>query len=78
MLNMIHINCNIIDTQENDRGKNCSTNRAICQGSRHGQHYTNMIQEADRAKKCYVNTDSFSKFDNGDKPMVINKESNTI
>ena len=31
------------------------------------------MQEADRAEKCYANTDSISKFDNKDMPMVIDK-----
>ena len=69
MLNIININCNTIDTHENDRADNCRTNTAICQGSRH-EHYTNMIQEAERAKKCYANADSISKFKNKDKSSV--------
>ena len=52
-------------------------NTAICQGSRHEQPYTNRMQEADRAEKCYANTDNISKFDNKYKPMVIDKEPNT-
>ena len=78
MVNNIHINCNIIDTQETDRANNCNTNAATCQGSRPEQHYTNMMQEADRIKKCYTNTDNISNFNNTDKQMVIDKESNTI
>ena len=77
-LKTVHIYCNIICTSETDRTKKCSTNTAICQGSRHKQNYMNMMQEADRAKKCYGNTDNISKLDNKDKPMVINKEPNTI
>ena len=42
-VNFININCNTIDTQETDRTCNCSTNTAIHQGSRHEQHYTNMM-----------------------------------
>ena len=37
-LNIIHINCNTIDTQEMDRTNYCSTNMAIHKGSRHEQH----------------------------------------
>ena len=37
-----------------------------------------MMQEADKAKKCYANIDSISKFNNKDKPMVIDKEPNII
>ena len=51
---------------------------AICQNSRHAQHYTNMMQKADRADKCYANTDRISEFENKDKPMVFDKEPNTI
>ena len=78
MLNIITINCNTIDTQETDRAINCIMNTAICEGSRHDQHNTNMMQQADRAEKCYVNTDSISKFDNKDKAIINNKESTTI
>ena len=78
ILNITHINCNTIDAQETDRGYNCSTNTAICQGSRHKQHYTHLMQEADRAGKYYANTDSISKFYIKDKPMVIDKEHNRL
>ena len=78
ILNIIQINCNTIDIQETDTANNCSTNTAICHGSRHEQHYTNMMQEADRAEKWYVNTDSISNFDNKEKPTVTDKECNTI
>ena len=37
-----------------------------------------MMQEVDRGKKCYANSDSISKFDNKDAPMVIYKEPNII
>ena len=70
-LNITLLTCNTTNTQETVRVNNCSTNTAICQGSRHEQHYTNTMQEADRAEKCYANTDNMSKFDNKDKPMVI-------
>ena len=36
------------------------------------------MQEADGAEKCYINTVSISKFDNKDKPMVIDKGPSTI
>ena len=35
-----------------------------------------MIQEADRPKKCYTNTDSNINSDNKDKPMIIDNENN--
>ena len=61
MLNIINIKCTTIDPHETDRANNCSTNTALCQDSRYKQHYTNMVQEADRAEKCNENTDSISK-----------------
>ena len=78
MLNIININCNTIDTHRNDSTNNCCTNTVICQSSRLVQHYTNMMQDADITKKCYANTDSISEFENKDKPMVTDKEPNTI
>ena len=53
-LDILAINYNTIDTQEADRAKKCSTNRANCQGSRCKQHSKNMIQGADRPQKCYT------------------------
>ena len=78
MLNIININCNTIDTHRNDSTDNCGTNTAIPQRSRQVQHNRNMVQDADRAAKCCANIDSFSKFKNKDKPMIIGKEPNTI
>ena len=78
MLNIINLNFNTIDTHRTEIAGYCSTNTVICQSVRHVQHYTNIMQEADRAMKCYANTDSISKFDNKDKPMVTDKEPNTI
>ena len=37
-----------------------------------------MMQEAESDEKCYVTTDTTSKFDNKDRPKVIDKEPNTI
>ena len=78
ILNIIHINCNSIVTHETGKANDFSTNTAICQGSRHKQHYTNIMLEADRAEKCKAKTGSISKFDNKDKPTVTDKESNTM
>ena len=36
------------------------------------------MQGTDRARKCYANTDSISKLENKIKPMVIDKEPDTI
>ena len=37
-----------------------------------------MMQEDERAKKCYGNTDSISKYDNKNKTRITDKEPNTI
>ena len=37
-----------------------------------------MMQKAYRAEKCYANTDSISNFYKRDKPMVTDKDPNTI
>ena len=37
-----------------------------------------MKQETNRAEKCYTNTDSISKSNNKDKPIVNNQLSNTL
>ena len=75
ILNVTDINCNTIDTQETNRADTCSTNTTIYKGSRHEQHYSNMMWEADRAENCYANTDNMSKFNNKDKPIAIDNES---
>ena len=33
-----------------------------------------MMQDADRAKKCYANTESIWKIENKDKPVIIDKD----
>ena len=78
MFNIININCNTIDKHGNHSTNNYSTNTVFCQSARHVQHYKNMMQDSDRAGKCYANADSMSKFENKDKPTVIDKEPNTI
>ena len=77
-LNIIKINCNTIDTDGKDSADNCSTNTAIHHSYKHVQHYTNMMQDVDRAEKSCTNIDAISKFKNKDKTMIINKEPNTI
>ena len=77
-LNIISINFNTINTQETSRVHKCSTKTVICQDSMHGHHYTNIMQEADRAEQCCVSTDTISKFKNKDKSMVIDNEPNKI
>ena len=63
ILNIININCNTIDTYRNGSANNYSITTAICQSSRHVQHYTNMVHNADRAKKGFANTDSISNIE---------------
>ena len=74
MVNIRNMNHNTIDTHKTDRANNYSINTDNSQGSRHEQHYTNMMQEADRAKRCYANLYSISKFNCKDKPMDIDRE----
>ena len=69
-LNIINININTTDTEDGRGTDNCCTNKSTPQSA-------NMMQETDRAEKCYTNTDSISKSNNTDKPMVNNKSSNT-
>ena len=52
ILNNITINFNTIVTKETNKADKCSTNTVIHQDSRHQQHYTNIMQEANRAEKC--------------------------
>ena len=60
---IININCNTIDTHGNDSANNHSTDTAIHQSSKHVQHYTNVMQDVDRAEKSYTNIDTISKFE---------------
>ena len=71
VLNIININIHSIGTEHNGGNDNCCTNKAAA-------HSSDMVQETNRAEKCYINTDSILKSDNTDKPMVNNKLSNTI
>ena len=64
------INIYSIGTEHIGGSDNCCTNSAASES-------TDMMQETDRTENCYTNTDSISKSDNTDKPMVNNKLSNT-
>ena len=75
-LNIITINLNTICTPETDRVDECSKNTTIHQDLRHGQHYTNIMLESNRAKECCVNTNTISKFKNKDKSAVIDNKPN--
>ena len=77
-LDILTINCNTMDTQEVYRANKCSINTGNCQGSRYEQHYTNMMQEAERPQKCYTNTDNISNSDTKDGQMVIDDKNNKI
>ena len=58
-LNIIHINCNMIDTDNIDRVNNCSTNTAIYKGSRHEQHYINMIRKLTELRNAMQHRQNF-------------------
>ena len=77
-LDIITINCNTIDTQAADRTNKCNINKANCQCSRCEQHYKNVMQKADRPKKCHRNTDSISKSNNKYKPVATDNEKSII
>ena len=70
VLNIINININTTDMEDGKGTDNCCMNKATPQSA-------NMMQETDRTEKCYTKTDSISKSDNTDKPMVDNKLPNT-
>ena len=42
------------------------------------EHYTNTMQDVERAEKSCAHIDAISKFENKDKPMVIDRQHNTI
>ena len=73
-LDILTVNCNTIETKEADGAENHKTNTAKCQESTSEKQYINMRQEADTIEKCYTNTDSVSKFDNKDKPLVTDND----
>ena len=70
MLYTINVNIHSIGTEHDGGSDNCCTNKAAA-------HSTDTTQEANKAEKCYTNTDSISKSGNTDKPMINNKLSNT-
>ena len=69
-LNIINIKIHSIGTEHGGGNDNCCKNKATAKG-------TDPMQETNRAEKYYTNTDSISKSDKTDKPMVTNKVSNT-
>ena len=78
MLNIININCNTISMHGNGSTDNYSTNTTTYQSSKYVQHYTHTMQNVDRAVKSCANIDVISKFENKDKPTVIDNEPDTI
>ena len=63
VLNIISIDIHSIGTEYDAGNDNCCTNEVAAQS-------TGMMQETNRAEKCYTNTDSISNPDNTDKAMV--------
>ena len=57
------INCKKVERKETDGPENCKTN---------------MSQEIDVTEEYYKNTENVSKFENGNKPMVTDKDKNNI
>ena len=73
-LDIITINCSSTDTKEAEGAKNHKTKTANCWESTSEEHYINMRKEADTPEKCCTYTDSISKFENNDKPMVTDSD----
>ena len=61
-LNIIKINGNMMIHIEMTVPITTVRNTAICQSTKHVQHYTNIMQDVDRAKKFYANIDTILKF----------------
>ena len=62
-LGILTINCNIIETKEADSSKECKTDTS---------------QEIDGTEKCFINKDNISEFENEDKPIVTDNDTNSI
>ena len=76
-LYIININSDTIDTQEEAAIANTfNTNTANCKVSRCVQHFTHMMQETGIPEKCYTITNSISKSNNKDKPIVADNKYN--
>ena len=75
ILGILTISCNITDMKQLDGTENCKTNTGNSQEQTREQHYINMRQEAGTIEKYCTNTDSISKFQNKDKPMVTDNDS---
>ena len=70
-LNIVKVNIHSISKEQTGHSDNCCANRPTAQRE-------DMKQEAERAEKCYTNTDGISKSSNKNKPMVNNQLSNTV
>ena len=62
-LGILTINCNTIEIKEADGPEKCKTNTS---------------QEGESTEEHYANTDNVAKFENEDKPMVIDNDNNNI
>ena len=60
VFNIININVNTVHKKYGRITGNCFTKKAIPQSQQYEQQYINMMQETDRAKRCYINTDIIS------------------
>ena len=78
VLKIMNTKVNTINIKDGSSTNNCYTNKVIPRSPWHEQQYANTMQETDRAEICYTSTDTISKSNNTDKPLVENKLSNTI
>ena len=62
-LGILTINCDTIETKETDSPESCKRNTS---------------QEIDATDEYYINTDNITKFENEDKPMLTDNDSNTV
>ena len=71
MLNIIKVNIHSISTEQTEDSDKCCANRPTAQRE-------DTKQETNIAEKCYRSTDSISKSNNKNKPIVNNQLSNTV
>ena len=73
-LGILSINCSTTYTKDVYEAEKCRANTANRQVSISEQQYMNMKQQAYTPEKYYTNTDTKSKFENKDKPMVTDND----
>ena len=71
VLNITKVNIHSIGTEQIGDSDNCCTDRSTIPEKK-------TKQETDRTEKSYINTDSISKSNNKNKPMVDNQLPNTV